>query len=139
VGPAGTVQPGASQEPSPALPLPDRGESAERRTPIDRILVILGLCAFVPVMCLALVGLLLFGLVASADAWQTADYGGQAGRLDPLINIWVTHDGTTVAPGSRSHRSVARVSRPFVFGALARRSRSGFTTLPECESTFPPS
>lgn len=72
---------GPSQEGSPALPLPDRGESAERRTPIDRILVILGLCAFVPVMCLALVGLLLFGLAASADAWQTADYGGQAGRL----------------------------------------------------------
>ncbi len=75
---AGTTQPGTTQEPPPASSPPDRDPSAERRTPIDHVLVIIGLFAFVLVMGLAFAGLLLFGLFMSADSWQTADYGSTA-------------------------------------------------------------
>jgi hypothetical protein len=70
----------AYEQPQPGA-RPGWGPPAGRKTPVDHILVIVGLVVFGLSMGLALIGLLLLGLFVSSDTWQTADYGGTAARL----------------------------------------------------------
>jgi hypothetical protein len=81
VRPSGAAPFGAAYEQPQPGARPGWGPPAGRKTPVDHILVLVGLVVFGLSMGLALIGLLLLGLVVSSDTWQTADYGGTAARL----------------------------------------------------------
>ena len=128
--PTGRQPSGIAPTGSPGVPGPQpAARAAERGTSLDRNLVIVGLCLFVLSMGLVLLGLLLVGLVASSDTWQTADYGGNATRLILVVGVVVA---LIVGAGIGSIKLGARFEGlndpPRYFGAWADSTWPGAST-----------